>query len=227
MLASDGQEGNYFGSSLDLDDNILVVGATRGESLMTTNAGAAYVFLQTESGWLEQEKLTAGTFDDSIDHFGYSVSLDDNQIFIGAPLDESNEVNNNEDSGAVHIFEFENNGWQHKDWLFPTDGQGYDLFGYSVDVSKNWAVIGAPGDNNSSGSVYLYQYESEENNWNKLDRIFSVASNPTGEGFGAAMHISTGWLVIGAPYNDEIDVNAGLVYSYLHDLIFKSDFQSK
>ena len=41
--------------------------------------------------------------------------------------------------------------------LTASDATAFDQFGYSVAISSNTAIVGAPGDDNWTGSAYLYE----------------------------------------------------------------------
>ncbi|MHC4090326.1 MAG: protein kinase domain-containing protein, partial [Planctomycetota bacterium] len=84
LLASDGEEGNGFGYSVALQDDLLVVGA-RGAG-RAEFPGAAYVFRRdADAGWdwREEAKLVApnGELEDA---FGCSVAIDGDVIVVGA-----------------------------------------------------------------------------------------------------------------------------------------------
>ncbi len=97
--------GDFFGWSVSLSNNKALIGATRSDSELGNNLGAAYVFDFDGNNWNQVQKLTA---DDgaSLDDFGRSVSLSGDRKLIGA----SGVL---EDTGAAYIFNldliFENN----------------------------------------------------------------------------------------------------------------------
>lgn len=67
---------------------------------MGAYAGSAvYVFTNDVSSWVEQEKLTAS--DGPGDRFGYSVSIDGDDVVVGAYVDDGD----GNASGSVYLFE--------------------------------------------------------------------------------------------------------------------------
>lgn len=99
LLASDGDAGAFFGGSVELSGDSLVVGANNAEALVP-NVGAAYVFARTVTTWSEVTKLVSSDGASS-DSFAYSVGLDDDTVIIGAQLADGTA----NQSGAGYVFE--------------------------------------------------------------------------------------------------------------------------
>ena len=99
LLASDGQVEDRFGSAIDLDGDIAVIGAPDDDA-HADNIGSAYIFTRDSSGtWAESAKLVPsdGTWGDS---FGGTVAVDGDVVVIGARLHDALGDN----SGAVYVF---------------------------------------------------------------------------------------------------------------------------
>lgn len=106
---------DYFGASVNILGNTLVVGAY-GDNLETgePDAGAAFVFTRNGLDWSQQSYLKSSVRDES-DFMGQSVALSDEIVIVGAFAEDSNStgVNNNDDnnsaleSGAVYTFNYE------------------------------------------------------------------------------------------------------------------------
>ena len=91
LTADDGAANDYFGYSVSIDGDTMVIGA-HGDDDRGSNSGSAYVFTRVTagdltSGWTQVAKLTAddGAADD---RFGYSVSIDGDTVVIGAYADD-------------------------------------------------------------------------------------------------------------------------------------------
>ena len=95
LTASDGAAGNFFGESLAIDGDTVVVGA-RGDNNVT---GAVYVFRASDGAQLAKLTASDGATDD---RFGYSVAIDGGTVVIGAYGDDDAAVGR--DSGSVHVF---------------------------------------------------------------------------------------------------------------------------
>ncbi|MCD4650466.1 MAG: T9SS type A sorting domain-containing protein [Candidatus Cloacimonetes bacterium] len=153
LTASDGALDDYFGFSVSLTDNDIVVGAYQDDD-NGTNSGSAYVFIRNGTTWTEQVKLTAsdGALDD---WFGKSVSISGDDIVIGAYKDDDNGI----DSGSAYVFNRNGTTWTELIKLTASDGSVDDMFGCSVSISGDLALIGASMDDDNgtnSGSAYFW-----------------------------------------------------------------------
>ena len=93
------------------------------------------------------------------DNFGRSVDISGNAMIIGAP-------NYNNFGGRCTIVENES-VISVADWNQSTDLASLhpvtetisqnDLYGYSVAIYGNYAVVGSPNKNSYSGKVYIYK----------------------------------------------------------------------
>jgi len=84
LTASDGAVGDYFGNSVSIDGDYVIIGA-KGDN---SNKGSAYVFKRSGTSWAQEDKLTASDGATG-DGFGVSVSIDGYIILIGAYADDS------------------------------------------------------------------------------------------------------------------------------------------
>jgi hypothetical protein len=96
------------------------------------------------------------------------------------------------------------------------DGQAGDLFGTSVSLSGDVAVIGAPGadhTNDDAGCAYVFHRNSP---WYEYAKIAASDSDP-GDRFGTSASIHEQFLAVGAPGDDDLGMDSGSVFIYLHD----------
>lgn len=153
LYASDEQDGNYFGVSVSVESDTVLIGAMYGEGIVG-NTGAAYIFTRSGSTWTEQQKLYAsdGT---SADLFGRSVSLNGTTLLIGSEGDDDTPSN----SGAAYIFTLSGGTWTETQKLTAADADNDDLFGYSVSLDGNTLVVGAyreDGSGSNRGAAYVF-----------------------------------------------------------------------
>ena len=89
LTADDGAANDWFGGSVSIDGDTMVIGAHHDDD-KGSGSGSAYVFTRDTagdlaSGWTQVAKLTAS--DGAVnDFFGYSVSIDGDTMVIGAYL---------------------------------------------------------------------------------------------------------------------------------------------
>jgi hypothetical protein len=78
--------GDGFGTSVSIDGSRLIVGAPKDDTL-TTDAGAAFIFESTDTGWVQRKKLTDanGAADDQ---FGASTAVCGTHALVGAMYDD-------------------------------------------------------------------------------------------------------------------------------------------
>lgn len=100
LTASDGGPDDYFGASVSVSGDTVVVGAYVDDVGGNSNRGSAYVFVRSDTSWSQQAKLTALDGADD-DRFGRSVSQSANTVVVGSYLDE---VGANGDQGSAYVY---------------------------------------------------------------------------------------------------------------------------
>ena len=85
--------------------------------------------------------------------------------------------------------------WIEEQKLLSSDGLEGDYFGYSVSISGNYAIVGAPNDDNGviSGSAYIYYYNGS--NWIEQQKLIP-SDNTYGVKFGNSVSISDNYAAI-------------------------------
>lgn len=109
IVASERWDWDLFGSSIDIDGDIIAVGARQEDhdtsaANYVANGGAVYLF-EKSGTWSEREKITEAYRRDD-DEFGGSVALSGDVLIVGAvgnDLDSDN-LNLVNGSGAAYIF---------------------------------------------------------------------------------------------------------------------------
>jgi hypothetical protein len=154
VTVADGALGDSFGSSVAIDGTTLVVGSPESD-IAGRKTGSAYVFLFS-AGWNLQQKLIASDGDIG-DKIGSSVAVSGDTAVVGA-FRHSPAAGFN--AGAAYVFTRSGVAWTEQQELIASDGAPADLFGYSVAVSGNTAVIGSQQDDTAggtnSGSAYVF-----------------------------------------------------------------------
>jgi hypothetical protein len=150
---SDYDNAQLFGWSLDMDGDVIVVGARDDDIAEFSQAGSAYVFRYSpESGqWIEEQKFTAfepGTYQ----LFGQSVAIDDDVIIVGAHGSGNMGL-----PGAAYVFRHDGKKWQPEQQLLAPDGGPGWWFGAQVHVKNGVAAVGALQANNK-GAVYVFRF---------------------------------------------------------------------
>ena len=211
MLASDESADDWFGASVAISGNFAIVGAPRNGS-SNLWYGAAYIYYFDGSNWTEQQKLTAS---DSYpyDKFGSAVAIDGNYAIVGMVGDDDNGF----ESGAAYVFYYNGTNWIEQQKLTAQDGASWDMFGESVSISGDKAVVGVRGDDDngdSSGSVYVYHFDGSS--WLEQPKIVP-SDNAAGDFFGVEVSVAGDHLMIVSRYDDDNGEDSGSVYVYRYN----------
>ena len=89
---------------------------------------------------------------------------------VGAIRDNDNGDN----SGAVYLFQFEDNNWKPGIKIIAKDGNNGDFFGYSVAISGDNFIIGAPFyDSINYGAAYFYHIDNQATSLNHSNNLIT------------------------------------------------------
>ncbi len=178
-----------FGFSVAIFGDTVVVGAPNA------GGGSAYIFRSDGDGWSQQAILESNDIQAG-DRFGDSVAVFGNTVLVGATLEDGAGAS----AGAVYAFVGNQAGeWVQQGKLLATDTAGGDLFGGSVDLEGNVAVIGASGnddDGSGSGSAYVFE-RNPSNLWLQQAKLTASDAAPSGL-FGFSVSFDGLQLAVGA-----------------------------
>jgi len=205
LVASDPQKDDFFGKSVSVAGNVVVVGSFQEDS-GGSDAGAAYIFERNTGGanaWGEVKKLTASDAEPR-DFFGCSVAVAGDWLIVGA----YGEDYGGEYAGAAYIFERNAGGannWGEVKKLIPIYPQEYSFFGESVAIALSLAgdviVVGARYEDSpvsQAGAAYIFgRGEGGYNNWGQVKKLTASDAEPIDQ-FGAAVAVEGSLAIIGA-----------------------------
>lgn len=204
IVAKDREKFDRFGWSLDTQDNKLVIGAYQD----TENggwSGSAYIYYFDGSNWVEEQKIIASDGVEG-DRFGYSVSLNKDQLMVGAFTAFEDQ------SGAAYIFSYDGESWEEIRKLTPPDPANMGNYGHSVAINELYAVSGAPynlHEGTSTGAAYIYKKSAE--NWDLQKKVYPADGDRL-DSFGNAVFIVDSLLMIGSPHQ-----SVGNLYLYRYE----------
>ncbi|QQS58946.1 FG-GAP repeat protein [Candidatus Peregrinibacteria bacterium] len=187
--ASDGVSYDTFGAAMAMEGDTLVVGADATEDFFTSNlgVGAVYVFEKIGGVWTETQKLTASDGNDN-DHFGNSIALSGNTMFISAM---TKEVGTHQSEGAVYVFEKIGGVWTETQKLTASDPYEINhFFGDSVAFDGgNYAVISAPWTPIYAVHGDAYVFEKIGGVWIEVQKL-QASNGFNGDHFGIEVAMS-------------------------------------
>ncbi len=205
--------GEWFGASVAVSDNTIVIGADyEGGS----TPGSAYVFVRSGGTWSQQQKLTPST-PAPCDRFGFSVAISVDTIVIGAT---QHHICGPLPPGAAYVFVRDGEVWTEQQKLTPLDSEPDDYFGFSVSVDGDTAVIGAihaddacPTDPNcDSGAAYVFVRSKGQ--WSQVRKL--IASDGAAEDvFGHSVSLDGNTILVGALYDDDAGPFSGSAYVFV------------
>jgi hypothetical protein len=191
LFASDAEAFDRFGRCVDVDGDMMVVGADE-YNFDADHPGSAYFFRCIDGQWIEEAKLLAS--DGQIgDRFGLDVNIEGDSIIVS-----------NLESD-VYCFQREGVMWTEVQKLTPPDGPSYMRFGRAIAREGDCLVLGAPLDDDLgsySGSAFIYQRVGDE--WELRQKLLA-SDGDDGHEFGKDVAISGETILVGAhaPYISE------------------------
>ncbi len=159
IVASDRAQEDYFGCSVSISGNRVIVGARNKIQGIYNQAGAAYIFEKPSSTWVQVEDIEP-QYPSLNSYLGNSVDLSGDYAIIGYHKDKFNASGGSSltDAGSAYIYKRDGTGnWSRDQILVANDRAAYDVFGTSVAIiDNNQAFVGAPAeDHDASGGNYL------------------------------------------------------------------------
>jgi len=155
LTASDGSSNDYFGGSVAMDGNLMIVGAYGDDVDGNQSAGSAYVFKRTGATVTQVVKVTDSQ-GKSNDSFGASVSMDNGFVAVGAHGAEGTYNSQTyQDNGRVIVYKSDANGNLTEtailEGLLSNRANHHQNFGSKVSLSGNFLAVG--GNN----QIWLYK----------------------------------------------------------------------
>ena len=191
---------DFFGWSLSLSGDTLLVGAPFMLDQTLGPIGATYVFTQTGGTWTQTQELTASDADVT-DYFGWAVKHVGDTAVIGA---NSHNRGANGTEGAAYVFVNSGGTWAQTQELEPSDGTPGDghQFGNSVAFDGTTLLIGAPSYDYNSTGIYIpgeaYAFTNTGGTWTEA-QILQPDDSADGDQFGFAVALEGTTALIGTP----------------------------
>jgi hypothetical protein len=220
LVASDRATEDLFGLSVAISGDYAIIGAYGEDASGLSNTGSAYIFYWNGTAWNQQAKIVASDRE-AWDGFGYSVSISEDYAIVGAYYEDEDATGNDSlsNAGSAYIFKRESTSWYQQAKIVASDRAANDLFGYSVSISDDYAIVGSPNEN-EAGSAYIFMRYGA--NWTQQKKIIP-SDRIAHDWFGESVSISGDYAIIGAPYEDhDADCNntlnyAGSSYIFMRD----------
>ncbi len=199
-----GATGN-FGKALAISTDHLAIGGSR---LSVGGIVQDVVFLYAREGdqWalIAQDTLIGSApLQGANAAFGHSLAMRSSLLLVGVSGDDELGT----DCGAAYLFGRDQGGsgnWGLLRKLLPSDGTAGDRFGFSVALTDERAVVGAPlrmNGTDAHGGAYVFHRDAgAANNWGEVARM--TPSDPHANmQYGASVALNDERIAVGAPFD--------------------------
>ena len=229
LTASDGGINHFFGKSVAVSGDIIIVGAEGANG----GKGAVYLYVKPEAGWesyagatIEETSILLASDGMVSDLFGRAVSASADTVVVGAEgVDVLEDTTASQpqivalplnDAGQAYVFVKPGDGWPSGDSNSMTEtvllkgdppGEG-DFFGSAVDIHDDTIVVGAkaaPGESSAAdGKVYVFVKPPDASWPTAVTATLTASDGAAGDNFGGSVGVSGDTIVVGAEYHEEI-----------------------
>jgi len=229
----------FFGESIDVSGDYLVVGARGSDEACSTllscnvdsecgegeycylgynecvreicSSGSVYVYEYSGGSWMLKQKIISEDISEG-DRFGAKVEMDGDLLVISAPNDDDDISN----SGSLYVYRLSAGEYVFEQKLTMSDPQASNLFGKSLDVDVDIIVAGTEQKTIDglfrAGQVYIYRFH--EGVWVE-EKILRASDYDDREFFGSSLSLERGSLLVGASAADLGGItDVGAVYYF-------------
>jgi len=220
LTASDKAGGNYFGSSVAISEDLIVVGAGGADPGGDTDPGAVYVFVKPSGGWTgsftESAKLIVPAREDG-DRVS-SIAISGESIVVGVGQEYS-------DSNSAHVFTKPAGGWKgnlnNSAKLIASDSTYDDGFGFDIAISGDVVAVSAtradPDGVNGAGVIYIFKKPA--GGWEGTlteNAVLTAGDKHDSDQLGVSVSIWGNVVAAGTPYAEIGGINsAGSAYVFV------------
>ncbi|MBY0113988.1 MAG: FG-GAP repeat protein [Phycisphaerales bacterium] len=217
VIASDPGANRYFGNSVAISGDVMVVGGPLLNGAVANTDGSVYVFRWNGTTWVQEQKIpgpTAGS--GTATEFGRTVAISGDTIVVGARGDDQAAT----DAGAAWVYNRVGGLWTFQAKLVAGDAAASDFFGEGVAIDGDTIVVAAPSDDNAGGTDAgsAYVFVRNGTTWTQQQKLLAstgAANDFFGQGpitgTAGSVTISGDTIAVGAPSKG---ANAGRVFLY-------------
>jgi hypothetical protein len=188
LKGSDTVTPDNFGASVAVSGTTAIVGAPAHAN----DAGRAYVFTETATGW-KQVKELKGSDTVANDEFGYPVAISGTTALVGA-------FGHAQGAGRAYVFTKTTKGWTQAAELKASDPHPDDQFGGAVAISGTTVIVGAWNYTNYADQLFggrAYIFTKSTSGWKQTAEL-AASDTVLADRFGWSVAISGTTAVVGA-----------------------------
>ena len=234
IVASDRDPNDYFGHSVAIHEDKLIVGAYHRDTPTLSEYGGAYAFEHNGSEWVET-RIMEGIDPFFGDRFGWSVDVYENYYIVGAPHHDYNTTGGDpkNDAGAAYIFDSDN-GWAQTK-IVGGDRSGQDDAGEDVAIYGTRVLLGTPLQNydingdppfwSDGGAVFVFEKDGS-GLWNQEQKLLT-GDRFTSDKFGHSVDLNGDTIIGGAPEdNGAAGPSTGAIYIFKDETLGANDLDT-
>ena len=229
---------DYFGS-VGISDNYAIVGVSQEDDVAGgTSSGKAYIFNVTTGALVHTLNNPNPVDRGTADYFGTSVAISGNSAIVSASgEDDTGDNNSGNDSGKAYIYNVTTGDRVHtlnNPNAFGTSNG--DEFGWSVAISGNYAIVGAPQEDDAGSIPITVNASVPTNGTTGLTSLFDGNSDDSfvtvslpfniqflGLTYNQLFAGSNGYITFGAGSTTRPSAGSGNGPPYPHLGFFKGD----
>ncbi|PVW16558.1 adhesin [Marixanthomonas spongiae] len=157
LVASDGVAEDYFGNSISILNDQMVIGAYG----VNNELGKAYIFEKNSEGIWEEVQMVMSDPTTDRTQFGWSTDIQEDMIMVSAPHIYGNEV------GEVFMYKKTASGiWVEDQRIQGVDTGVEDFYGWCVAMFEDHVIVGAPREDHDinganeigdAGAAYIFK----------------------------------------------------------------------
>jgi nucleoside-specific outer membrane channel protein Tsx len=186
LEGSDTVVGDGFGYPVAVSGGTAIVGAYEHGK----EAGRAYVFTKSATGWKQSAELK-GSDTVTNDYFGSAVAISGTTAIVGA-------FGHGKEAGRAYVFTKTAVGWAQTAELQGSDTVAGGWFGDSVAISGRTAIVAVPEHANVAGRAYVFAETAA--GWKQVTELKGSDTTANGQ-LGTSVAISGNVAVFGAPFH--------------------------
>ena len=207
-------QSDQFGEAVAISGNYAIVGAYYEGDAGGVQSGKAYIFDVTTGALVHTLNNPTAYGTSANDNFGRALAISGDYAIVGVRAEDDAGGTN---SGKAYIFNVTTGALVYTlNNPNPYGTSANDLFGYSVAISDNYAIVGANLEDAGSPEVIesvgkAYIFKTTTGDWTDTSLAYTL-DNPnipdTGDQFGWSVSISGDYAIVGSRY-DNSDNNSG------------------
>lgn len=187
-----GAAGDRFGLAVSLAAGRIAVASPRSAG----GSGRVDLYVEAGGAWTREQVLPAPS---GGGRFGQSLALNGSSLLVGAPFLAPAKPGSFA-RGSVFVYVQSGGAWVAQAGLRPAAIADGDLFGYSVALDGDLAVIGAPRRATGRGSGFVYQRSGTT--WTEQAELIASRGR-AGDNLGWSAAVQGTRVGLGAPFASE------------------------